>query len=119
MANVDKELLYTSLGAAMKQARKDFKTETGGKLSQKDLANKLGIKRTSITNIEAGNQNPPLHLIYEIALILNIPLKDILPTVSEVLLNSVEKVTLDNKEILVPNKIASYIESFTNKETKS
>lgn len=116
MAEINKELLYEKLGLAIKEARRSSSVENSSKkLSQQWLGKKLGLTRTSVTNIEAGNQHPPLHLIYEICITLNIDLYDILPSPQEAQLNSFTTVKLGDKELLAPTKTASYIESFSNK----
>jgi len=53
-----------------------FRIEKG--LTQAELAKKLGYSRTSITNLEAGRQDFPVHKLYEIASILGIDPKDLL-----------------------------------------
>lgn len=47
-------------------------------MTQGDLAQKMGYTRTSITNIEAGRQDLPIHKVYEIAGILGVEAKDLL-----------------------------------------
>ncbi len=118
MPTIDKASLYESIGAAIRQARKSYITSSDKVgLSQEELADLLSIKRTSITNIEAGNQTPQVHLIYELCHILQIPLKDILPKTNDVIQNtlSIEEVTLNDRKRLTPNKTASYISNFSSK----
>ena len=43
-------------------------------MTQAELADRLGLGRTSITNLERGGQNPPLSLVPEIASALGIDL---------------------------------------------
>ncbi|MBT3982044.1 MAG: helix-turn-helix transcriptional regulator [Bacteriovoracaceae bacterium] len=69
--NIDK--LYLEIGQNIKAARQIVK------LSQAELATKLGLKRTSITNIENGKQRLPLHLLYEICELLNVDALKVLP----------------------------------------
>lgn len=117
MPSIDKVLLYKTVGTAIKDARKSVlvsNEKTG--LSQQELADLLGLKRTSITNIEAGNQTPQLHLIFEICHILKVPLNNILPNTSDVIHSTlnIEEVTLNNKKRLTPDKTANYIASFSS-----
>jgi transcriptional regulator with XRE-family HTH domain len=42
--------------------------------TQQELADRVLIGRTSLTNIESGLQHPPLHLLYDISEVLRIPI---------------------------------------------
>jgi transcriptional regulator with XRE-family HTH domain len=44
---------------------RNLRTERG--ITQAELAERLGLGRTSVTNLESGTQNPPLSLLPEIA----------------------------------------------------
>lgn len=48
-------------------------------MSQDDLAASVALSRTSITNLESGRQQVPLHTLYEIAEALGSSLKELLP----------------------------------------
>jgi transcriptional regulator with XRE-family HTH domain len=65
--------LYESLGATIKKLRK----EKGYK--QTYFAELLKISRASLVNIEHGRQRPPLHNLYEMSIVLNIHINDLLP----------------------------------------
>lgn len=67
---------YKAFGAAVRRARK----ERG--LSQDALAAAVGLKRTSIANIERGRQRLLLHTACDIALVLRVTLVDLLPSIS-------------------------------------
>jgi len=75
MAEVSREKLYREIGVRIRRARESQQP----KLSQTQLAEKLGIERTSITNIESGAQRATLHLIYSMAQKLNLSLSELLP----------------------------------------
>lgn len=47
-------------------------------LRQQDLARKMGMSRTSITNIETGRQNVPIDKVYDIADILKVEPRELL-----------------------------------------
>ena len=49
-------------------------------MSQELLADELGLSRTSITNIEKGRQPIQLHSLYRIARLLEVELKELLPS---------------------------------------
>ena len=54
------------------------------KMSQIDLAAKIGMSRASIVNIEKGRQHPPLHLLWQLADALDVDLLDLLPSRAEI-----------------------------------
>ncbi|OOG89812.1 hypothetical protein BTH41_04704 [Bacillus mycoides] len=44
-------------------------------MSQEDLANKVGVRRETIGNLENGKYNPSLKLAYDIAKVLKVPIE--------------------------------------------
>lgn len=48
-------------------------------MSQAELADAIGQLRASVSNIEAGRQKAPLHVLYLISQALGTELKEILP----------------------------------------
>src|SRR2546426_4071534 len=54
------------------------------KLTQAELAERIGSARTSITNLEGGRQQMPLHQLLRIAEVLQVDLKDLIPSRDEV-----------------------------------
>lgn len=72
---IDREKLYADIGRRIKHARRP--------LTQGELAQRLGIKRTSITNIEKGSQRATLFFLYSVAQELGIPLQRLLPAVDD------------------------------------
>lgn len=54
------EFFYSELCKKIKGVRKDLK------MTQYDFAEKLGLSRASIVNIEKERQKPTIHLLYEI-----------------------------------------------------
>src|SRR5437867_2551122 len=66
--------LYKVIGGRIREARND----TG--LSQDELAKAVRLTRTSITNLENGNQQVPLHTLFDIARALGRPVHDLIPT---------------------------------------
>lgn len=67
---------YKEFGTLVKKARKD------AKLSQEQLADRVGVARTSITNIEVGRQHTPLHMVARIAGILGVDPAALIPAFS-------------------------------------
>lgn len=74
------------------------------KLTQQDLADKVGLKRTSVTNIEKGNQQVSLAMLYKFAGALNISPADLLPDqqfavddLSDLLMSKIDNLPLSEK----------------------
>jgi len=65
--------LYRHLGRQVHTERKNLG------ITQEDLAHRVGVSRTSITNLELGKQQVPLHLLYEIAEELGTQIDALLP----------------------------------------
>lgn len=64
---------YQEIGNRIARARKKTK------LSQHDLATRIGLKRTSVTNIEKGRQKVMVHTLIEVAKHLNVSPAELLP----------------------------------------
>lgn len=65
--------LYQLLGENVKK----YRNQNG--LTQEQLANKIDLTRTSVVNIEQGRQHPPLHLLLQIAKVLDVGLETLVP----------------------------------------
>lgn len=65
--------IYAAIGAAIRQAR------TARGLSQEQLAKVVHLTRSSITNLESGKQQVPLHTLYDIAFALGQDVRELLP----------------------------------------
>lgn len=65
--------LYGRIGKLVRAKREQ------AKLTQEELAQEVGLTRTSITNIEQGRQKIQIHTLYEIADALKIPPYALLP----------------------------------------
>jgi transcriptional regulator with XRE-family HTH domain len=59
---------HAQLGAVLKKRRHDLG------LSQEELANRAGLHRTYITDVERGSRNPSLDTIQKLARALEVPL---------------------------------------------
>jgi transcriptional regulator with XRE-family HTH domain len=71
------DTLYEALGQRVAQAR------ISARLSQGKLAERVGVTRASIVNIERGRQRPPLHLLWQIAAAANVDLLRLIPKANE------------------------------------
>lgn len=101
----------TELGTLMRAKRAELK------ISQQQLANKLGVDRTFISHIENGRKKPTEQMLFRILNALGIPLTDIL-TDEEVqcltpemglLLNNAQDITFFLGENLEPEKNADFV----------
>lgn len=75
----DFDEIYRGVGRKIRQTRESQH------LSQDSLAQQLGISRTSMVNIEAGRQRAPLHVLWQIAELLETKLTLLIPTPQELL----------------------------------
>ena len=75
--HVLRDKIYETLGRLVADRRKS------AGLSQKALADSLGLSRASVTNIERGKQAVQLHLIFKIANVLRIDVRELIPTLDE------------------------------------
>jgi len=78
---IDDERLYREVGKRVRQLRE--RQEGKSRMTQAHLAELVGLERTSITNIERGNQKLPLHVLYRICEALKCPISDTLPALTE------------------------------------
>jgi transcriptional regulator with XRE-family HTH domain len=63
---MDKEAINKATGKYLQEVRKTLK------ISQEDLANKIGLTRTSIVNIEKGRQSLTVENLYKISEVFGI-----------------------------------------------
>ena len=75
----DFDEIYRGVGRKIRQTRENQR------LSQDSLAQRLGISRTSMVNIEAGRQRAPLHVLWQIAELLETKLILLIPSPEELL----------------------------------
>src|SRR5712664_2650029 len=76
--NIATARFYKLLGATIARRR------SSARLTQAQLAERIGSARTSVTNLERGRQQMPLHQLLRIAEVLEVDLKDLIPSRSEV-----------------------------------
>jgi transcriptional regulator with XRE-family HTH domain len=72
---LNEELLYQLVGENVRTARERLTP----KMSQARLAEKLGLTRASVANIESGRQRTPLHVLWQIAETLDTELVFLVP----------------------------------------
>lgn len=108
MQVLSQERLYAELGARIRRARE----ARSPKVTQADLARRLDVERTSITNIEKGTQRVTLMLLYGIARELQVPLERLLPDLDDpsILAGTVSKlaeIRMGNERKTVPVAVKS------------
>ncbi len=90
---ISEEKLYAALGAKLRDLR-----ESGSgsrvRFTQGELADLVGLKRTSVTNIEKGNQTVSLHVLYRLCEALKADVTTVLPRMTDVQLSSTENVEM-------------------------
>lgn len=112
MNAVNKERFYELIGSSIVNRRKELG------LSQVELANKTGMSRTSIVNIEKGRQYPPVFLLWTIGRALDAKPSDFFPDYESLDILSTVKASLKSavlkeakKEDLAEESIAK-VKSF-------
>lgn len=95
--------LYRLIGERLRERREELG------LKQSDVAAEVGLRRTSVTNIEAGRQKPPLHVLYGVCIVLDIEPAQLLPSNAEVLAQTVVAVEVGNETKRVPPQAAQVL----------
>lgn len=90
---ISEKKLYAALGAKLRDLRE---SGNGGRarFTQGELADLVGLKRTSITNIEKGNQTVSLHVLYRLCEVLKADVTAVLPKMTDVQLSTTENVEM-------------------------
>lgn len=73
MIKPEKITFFKNVGEAISTSRKNIG------YSQEYLANKIGMSRASIVNIEKGRQHPSIFLLWKLSEVLNAQFVDLLP----------------------------------------
>src|SRR5262245_37572344 len=105
---LDRKSFYVSVGKKVKQAREN------NSYTQEELAAKVSLSRTSITNIELGRQQFMAHTLIEIAIALSVPPASLLPEI-----NTKFADTLDEKLKDLPPNERRWIKSSLKKSAKT
>lgn len=104
---INEKALYASIGKKLKAIRT---APSGRQLTQEKLASLVNLERTSITNIEAGNQKVPLHVLYEMCRVLGVEISEVLPSYTEVSEQKAEEtVTVGGESYNVNPQIAALV----------
>ena len=89
---LDTNIFYKEIGRRVKKVRE------ARKMTQAALAERLDMTRTSITNIEKGEQKILIHTMVEIAQALRISLSSLLPEQYETREEEIDAVLKDEQE---------------------
>jgi transcriptional regulator with XRE-family HTH domain len=73
------ESIYRHIGAVVRQGRRKFKP----RLTQEALAQRVGVSRASLANIETGRQSVLVHQLYALAAALDLAPADFLPPAAD------------------------------------
>lgn len=90
--------LYAAIGTRVRDRRK------AASLTQSELATAIFVSRTTITNLELGNQQVPIHVLLAIADTLELELSELVPSSAELALPNVSEAELSAVEIGAGNK---------------
>ena len=108
--NVNDRTLYQHIGRQLRLRRRAVH------LTQEQLAHRLGLTRTSITNIEAGLQKLPLHLLYRFCAVLELDIARVLPQVAEVTQDNADT-AVDRHASHMPPKTATLVRHLLEEES--
>jgi transcriptional regulator with XRE-family HTH domain len=110
---VDDVRLYRTLGTRLRRKR----LETG--LTQGQLADAADVLRTSIANIEAGRQKPPLHVLYRICAVLEVEVSTILPALADITQRALTTAAESQPVEAALPKTASFLQQLLNEASQS
>jgi len=116
MDKSDQYRFYIAVGAKIREAR------TKANLNQDPFGKMLNLTRTSIINIEKGRQHPSLHLLWDIAQILEIEIVELFPkfevsgTAIDVEWNNIIEKELHDKESKM--KISGFVKEIRSRDKK-
>jgi transcriptional regulator with XRE-family HTH domain len=106
----DEDRLYRKIGERIREKR------TEAKLTQGQLADAVGLLRTSVTNIEAGRQKTPLHVLYDLCIELDVAVAEILPIGTEVMGTTTPSIEIGGLVKEVPPRSAEILQQMLREE---
>jgi transcriptional regulator with XRE-family HTH domain len=90
--------LYRLFGEAVHLSRRR------AHMTQEDLANRVRLTRTSITNIEKGKQNVSIRMLYDLAAALKKRPEELLPPLEELSMDAIKQKKLEEIELTARNR---------------
>lgn len=103
MTDINDVAIYQMVGEQLRRRRIDLG------LSQADLGEAVGMLRTSIANIEAGRQRPPLHMLYRLCAALGLEVAEIIPSQKQVSFAPTVEVQIDGVHKAMSPKAADFL----------
>ena len=114
MTENNKIHFYKEIGSSISKFRKL------NRLSQEALAEKVGMSRASIVNIEKGRQFPPIHLLWQISQLLNTDISQLIPdkvcNKSDLNPSLTKIISKKKKQGVLNNDSSAYLTSFLTKQ---
>jgi len=104
---INEKLFYQAIGDKIRENR------LKNNLKQAELAANIGLERTSITNIEKGNQKVTAFVLFKICKLFKIDFNELLP--DSVNVAEYEVQTHNDKSIMVGEKTMSIIDDIKRK----
>jgi len=111
---LDSDRLYEFIGDRIKQIRE---AQTP-RMSQAGLAVILNLKRTSVTNIEAGTQKPTLDTLYRLCEHFGIEVSEVIPPVANVTRADARPVIVGGQAQEIGVKTASVLDRLRPRDTR-
>ena len=102
--------VYVEFGRNVRRLRE----REGLGFSQDALSKRVGLSRTSVTNIEKGRQQIPLHALYTFADALGVEPNALLPD-KKSLSPERKQVTIDLDKL--PSDVAAFVDRLASKES--
>jgi len=102
---IDNDRLFALIGERVRRLRE----AQAPRMSQEELAQFLDLKRTSITNIERGNQKITLDAIYRLCERFGLEIGEIVPSVSEVTRSESRSIVVGGESHEVGTKTADLV----------
>lgn len=109
---INEHRLYQHIGRELRRRR----LKLG--MTQADLAEATDELRTSITNIEAGRQRPPVHVLYRLCSVLGLEPGDTLPRIADVSEQSGNRVRIEALDRTVPPLTAAFVQDILQNEER-
>lgn len=100
---MEKELIYEALGERIRRARANCE------MRQAELAQRVGLSRTSITNVELGRQGLAVHQLFDFADALGVEPCELLPP---------ERPTSDKASENIPPELSAWVATLRHKSLR-
>lgn len=107
---LDDKMLYAELGRRIQRYRR----MQSPLMNQESLAKRVGLTRTSVTNIERGRQKVTLDTVYRLCEVFGISIAELMPALNEVTAESIsveagQSVTVAGQTYALPDKVAQSV----------